>query len=288
MQHEALPSSDDVTIALHDYAPGSDAAPVLLAHATGFHGRCFDPVAAALGSSFHCWSIDFRGYGDSTLPTDWHVRWSAYGDDALVAARRAAHHAPVIAAGHSMGAAALVMAALREPHRFAALVLYEPIIFPAEYRLHDGPNPLAEGARRRRATFPSRDDAYRNYASKPPMNRFDPTALRAYVEHGFRDDEAGTVTLKCTPEHEARTYESGAIHETWEQLRDLAVPVWFVSGEPSPVPPASLVRPLAAHVSATSSVRCTLVEWPDLGHFGPLQDPDRFAALIADVARQVR
>lgn len=287
MHCHTLPSSDDVTIALHDYAPGSAAGSVLLAHATGFHGRCFDPVVTALGPDFHCWSLDFRGYGDSTLPHDWQVRWSAYGDDALVAARHAAHDAPVVAAGHSMGGAALVMAALREPQWFSALILYEPIIFPAEYRLHDGPNPLAEGARRRRTTFASRDEAFANYVGKPPLNVFHRDALRAYVDHGFRDDEAGTVTLKCAPEHEARTYESGAIHETWEELRNLAVPVWFVSGEPSPIPPASLVRPLAAHVQATAAVRCTLVEWTDLGHFGPMQDPGRFAALIADVAREV-
>ena len=286
MQTNSLPSTDDVTIALHDYAPASRATPVLLAHATGFHGRCFDPVVHHLGAGAHCMSLDFRGYGDATLPNDWSVRWAAYGDDALVAARFAARYAPVVAAGHSMGAAALVMAALREPHLFAALILYEPIIFPAEYRLHDGPNPLAEGARRRRSTFASRDEALANYAAKPPLNVFHPDALRAYVEFGFRDIDGG-VTLKCLPEHEARTYEAGAIHETWEQLGNLSMPVWMVSGEASAIPPASLVRPIAAEISRSPSARCTLVEWSDLGHFGPLQDPARFAALIADVAREV-
>jgi pimeloyl-ACP methyl ester carboxylesterase len=284
---QRLPSSDNVTIVLHDHAPESGAPPVLFAHATGFHGRCFDPVVHHLGSAFHCMSFDFRGYGDSTLPNDWSVRWSAYGDDALVAARYCAHRAPIIAAGHSMGAAALVMAALREPQLFAALILYEPIIFPAEYRLHDGPNPLAAGARRRRTTFPSRDEALANFATKPPLNVFHHDALHAYVEYGFRDDEHGTVTVKCSPEHEARTYESGAVHETWDQLGALTVPVWLVSGEPSDIPPASLVRPLAAELTRSSSAPCTLIEWADRGHFGPLEDPARFAALVADVARHV-
>jgi pimeloyl-ACP methyl ester carboxylesterase len=282
-----LPSSDGVTIALHDYDPHSVATPVLLAHATGFHGRCFDPVAAALDSAVHCMSMDFRGYGDATLPSDWLVRWSAYGDDALVGAQYAAATAPVIAAGHSMGAAALVMAALREPHLFAALVLYEPIIFPAEYRLHDGPNPLAEGARRRRTTFASRDEAYTNYATKPPLNVFHPDVLRAYVEFGFRDDPPHGVTLKCLAEHEARTYESGAIHDTWDRLGELTMPIWLVSGEASTIAPASLVRPLAEAISQAAATRCTLVEWGDLGHFGPMQDPARFASLITDVAREV-
>jgi pimeloyl-ACP methyl ester carboxylesterase len=93
--------------------------------------------------------------------------------------------------------------------------------------------------------------------------------------------------VKCLPEHEARTYESGAVHETWDELSALRVPVWLVSGEAGNVPPASLVKPLAAHISRCATTRCTLVEWPDLGHFGPLQDPARFADLIADVVREV-
>jgi pimeloyl-ACP methyl ester carboxylesterase len=33
--------------------------------------------------------------------------------------------------------------------------------------------------------------------------------------------------------------------------------------------------------------RATFVEWSDLGHFGPLEDPARFAKLIAEVAAGV-
>jgi pimeloyl-ACP methyl ester carboxylesterase len=115
---------------------------------------------------------------------------------------------------------------------------------------------------------------------------FHPAALRAFIDHGFRDDDGG-VTLKCLPEHEARTYEAGAIHETWEHLGELAMPVWLVSGEASTIPPASLVRPIAAEIARSPSARCTLVEWNDLGHFGPLQDPARFAGLITTVANEV-
>jgi pimeloyl-ACP methyl ester carboxylesterase len=61
----------------------------------------------------------------------------------------------------------------------------------------------------------------------------------------------------------------------------------MVSGEASTIPPASLVRPIAAEIARSPSTRCTLVEWSDLGHFGPMQDPARFAALIADVVREV-
>jgi len=244
----------------------------------------FDPVAEHLHASHHCYSFDYRGHGDSSLPQDWKANWSGYGDDALAVSRviTAAHSAtPIIGAGHSMGGAALVMAALRAPELFRALVLYEPIIFPPQVRVgvtNTGvPSPLANGARRRRSTFASYDEAIANYSSKPPLNVMRSDALRAYVMHGFRAQHDG-ISIKCSPEHEARTYEMGAIHETWNDLPKLRVPVWLVSGEVIPHTPGAIAALIANEVSGS-----TLVQWNDLGHFGPMQDPQRFAQLIAQV-----
>jgi len=278
------PSSEGVQLAVYDYAPVSTAVPVLLSHATGFHARVFDPVAEHLHASHHCYSFDYRGHGDSSLPQDWKANWSGYGDDALAVSRviTAAHSdTPIIGAGHSMGGAALVMAALRAPELFRALVLYEPIIFPPEVRVGitniGVPSPLANGARRRRSTFASYDEAIANYSSKPPLNVMRTDALRAYVMHGFRPQHDG-ISIKCSPEHEARTYEMGAIHETWNDLPKLRVPVWLVSGEVIPHTPGAIAALIANEVPGS-----TLVQWNDLGHFGPMQDPQRFAQLIAQV-----
>jgi pimeloyl-ACP methyl ester carboxylesterase len=173
------------------------------------------------------------------------------------------------------------MAALRAPELFRALVLYEPIIFPPQVRVgvtNTGvPSPLANGARRRRSTFASFDEAIANYSSKPPLNVMRSDALRAYVMHGFRAQHDG-ISIKCSPEHEARTYEMGAIHETWNDLPKLRVPVWLVSGEVIPHTPGAIAALIANEVSGS-----TLVQWNDLGHFGPMQDPQRFAQLIAQV-----
>lgn len=281
-----IASTDGVVVAVHDHDPESMLPSVVLAHASGFHGRCFDPVAEMLGASLHCLAIDLRGFGDTTVEPGWQVRWGAFGDDALAVARAAARTGPVIGAGHSLGGSALVMAALREPSWFRALVLYEPIIFPAVVRAHRGPNPLAEGARRRKRRFGSYAEALANFSSKPPMNAFSPAAVRAYVEHGFRPDGDG-VALKCDPEHEAQTYETGSVHDTWDQLAELRTPVWLVSGAVTPMSPSSFVEPLARAITEASPVRPTVVSWPDRGHFGPLEDPARFAALVRDVHRSL-
>jgi pimeloyl-ACP methyl ester carboxylesterase len=249
----------------------------------------FDPVAEQLHNSHHCYSFDYRGHGDSGLPQDWKANWNGYGDDALAIARvisatQVSVGQPatkIIGAGHSMGGAALVMAALRAPELFRALVLYEPIIFPPQVRVGSTnagiPSPLADGARRRRSTFASFDEAITNYSSKPPLNVMHPDALRAYVMHGFHAQHDG-ISIKCSPEHEARTYEMGAIHETWNDLPKLRVPVWLVSGEVIPHTPGAIAALIANEIPGS-----TLVQWTDLGHFGPMQDPQRFAQLIAQV-----
>lgn len=181
-----------------------------------------------------------------------------------------------------MGGAALVMAALRAPELFRALVLFEPIIFPPQARTGSDdsgiPSPLADGARRRRDTFASFDEATANYSSKPPLNVTHPDALRAYVLHGFAEQPDGSVLIKCSPKHEARTYEMGAVHDTWNDLPKLQVPVWLVSGAVNPHTPGAIAALIANEVPGS-----TLVQWDDLGHFGPMQDPLRFARLIADV-----
>jgi pimeloyl-ACP methyl ester carboxylesterase len=267
---------------VYDYAPGSTHGSVLFSHATGFHGRCFNSTAALLADSAHCYSFDYRGYGDATLPHDWKVTWGGYGDDAQVVAQLVARESgPSIAFGHSMGGAALVMAALREPELFRALVLFEPIIFPPMIRESGKagePSPLSQGARKRRATFASFEEAIANYSAKPPLNVFTPEVLDDYVRFGFNSNPDNTVSLKCQPEHEARTYESGALHETWNDLAKLRMPVWIVSGAMIPMSPAEFAKPLADAIPGS-----TFVQWEDLGHFGPMQDPQRIAQLITSI-----
>lgn len=260
---------------------------VMLSHATGFHGRCFDPVVESLHTDYECTSFDFRGYGDSNLPNDWPVAWQGYCDDALAITKSLQNKNQIIAVGHSMGATALVMAALIEPELFKALILYEPIIFPesmrnAQTKSHQ-PSPLAEGARRRRTTFASRDEAFANYSSKPPMNVFDEKSLRAYVDFGFNDvriaeTNENCVVLKCNPEHEARTYETGTSHETWEQLHLLRVPTWIVAGAVAAMQPSSWSELIAKKIPNSK-----FIQWPDAGHFGPMQQPARLADLVREI-----
>lgn len=281
-EHLVAPSSDGVEVHVHDL--GGCGPALLLSHATGFHGPCYLPIARRLRRRFHSFALDYRGHGLTARPPDWQVDWARYGDDATAAARAvAARHDParagLVGFGHSMGGAGLLMAAHRDPSRFRLIVAFEPIVFPPpdpSQPAHE--SGLVDGARRRRRTFDSFEHAYANFASKPPLDAFTDEALRCYVDHGFAPTDDGVV-LRCDPEHEARTFETGATHRTWDLLGEITTPVVVVAGAAGDAGPSAIAEGIAGQLP-----NATYVELTHLDHFGPMTHPDEIAELIASAA----
>lgn len=260
-------------LAVYDF--GGDGPDLVLAHATGFHARVWEPVARHLAVDFHCLAFDERAHGDSEPPPDGNFEWQAFATDALAVVDALGLSRP-FGAGHSCGGALLLLAEQAAPGTFDALWCYEPVIFPVDDPLERPlPNPLAEGARRRRASFPSKDLAYENFAAKPPFNRLAPDALRAYVEHGFVDAGDGTVTLACPGEHEASTYDAANRHTAFRHLADVQCPVTVACGEQTDAFGAGLLAPTVERLPSSR-----LEVLPGLTHFGPLEDPEAIARSI--------
>jgi pimeloyl-ACP methyl ester carboxylesterase len=181
---------------------------------------------------------------------------------------------PLYGVGHSMGGAALVLAELARPGRFAGLWLYEPIVFPPFEGVRPRTNPMASAARRRKAWFPDKAAALENYASKPPLGALHPDALAAYVDHGFRESEDGGVELKCSPETEGRIFEGGSGHKAFAGLGEIACPLIVAAGGDGQ-PPAQ-VAPIVADAARFGH----LDRFPQLSHFGPMEDPEAIAEFI--------
>ncbi len=268
-----LGSSDGVDIALHH--SGGSGPSVIFCHATGFHGRTWDPITEALGDRYDCWAIDFRGHGDSTLPEGTPLVWTGMSHDLGVAVDHIAQstgQAPSLAVGHSMGGAAIAMTELERPGTFSTVFLFEPILFPALTENMERRGSLSEGARRRRDVFESFDAAYERYASRPPLNNFDPRALRAYVDHGFRPIEGG-VKLKCAGSTEADVFDNSD-NRAYERLADIpTVTMIAVGGDdagPATIGPDITERLPNGVFHVDES----------LSHFGPMEEPDLFADLI--------
>lgn len=277
-----VPSTGGVTLAVHDFAVGgessrSERSPLLLCHATGFHGRVWEALADELPDR-RCIAPDFRGFGDSTGPTDGRFDWQGFADDVLAVIDHLALSG-LQAVGHSKGGAALLLAELARPGTFDRIVCFEPIVFPTDGTAAPTPagaNPMAEMARRRRETFDTYQAAIERFGAKPPLGSLRPDVLESYVRHGFRPNGEGQVTLKALREHEARTYEMSEGTGLFPRLGEIACPVLVAASGDGGAP--AVIAPRIAEGLPAGELRA----FPELGHFGPLEDPVAFAGVVRD------
>lgn len=276
------------------YHLGGAGDPVILAHANGFTGRCWAPMAEMLVPHFDVWALDMRGHGRSERdPSGEYRDWDDFaldvlaavdqlgaGDPADASAPTRAGARPWRAVGHSLGGNAVLRAESLRPGTFVALACYEPAVLPptpsGDDGAPDGSHRLAEGARRRRETFPSRAEARENFRAKGPFARFHPDALDAYLESGFVEEPDGSVRLACRREDEATIYRGALHNRTWDSLPGIGAPVTVLGGG-SPTDPVARIAPLVAG----RLPRGTYLAMPDLDHFGPMTAPAEVGRAVA-------
>ena len=266
-----IDSTKRARVALHDL--GGDGPSVLLTHANGFCGRMWQAAGRGLRPVAHCWALDFRGHGDSESAPDDGYGWDGFADDVL-AAVDAMHPTPRLAAGHSLGGAAILMAELARPGTFDRAWVYEPVTIPAYSLPREGVKALGEIARSRREFFDSRQAVYERYSSRPPFNLLDPEVLWAYLDHGFLELADGTVTMKCTRDVEATIFENPD-RSAFNRLGEIAAAITVATS--TDTDPPAMVAPQIADALPNA----TLETFEDLTHFGPFQDPSRIASSIA-------
>jgi pimeloyl-ACP methyl ester carboxylesterase len=253
---------------------GGSGPPLLMVHATGFHGMMWIPIADRLQDDFHCWSLDLRGHGDSGAPPDLDFAWGGFAQDIRTVVEALSLEKPR-AVGHSLGGAMLLMVEQQAPGTFSTIYAYEPAIcVPSSETGADG-SEAVDLALRRRARFPSRSVALANYAGKPPMDSFADEALALYVEHGFAEDGDGGVLLKCRPEYEAGAFRGFSATTIYAQLPEVRCPVVIASGSE---PGSNATDRNEIFVSRLPHGRGQ--ELMGLNHFGPQQSPARLADSI--------
>jgi pimeloyl-ACP methyl ester carboxylesterase len=274
------PKSGTVTLnglRLHSLDWGGDGEPIVLLHATGFLGRIYAPIAAALTRVGHVYSYDQRGHGDSSPAPDGEYTWQHTMDD-LEGFITAMGFRGVRAFGHSAGATAIGSLACERPDLISRAVLVEPVVFESPTAPELGwRNPLIEGTLKRRRVFESVDAMVQNFDRKPPFDTWDKAILRDYCEFGTRINSDGKRELKCKPEIEARFYETSHDFDGLGRILRAPVPLLVLFGEKSD----SLGITLAELIAARRT-QGRVVKVADTGHFMPMEKPADIAQMAID------
>ena len=172
-------------------------------HANGYPPACYEPLFDLLRSQYHVFGMTLRPLWPDSRPEDLR-NWNPLSDD-LLRFLDEQKTGPLIGMGHSIGAIVTLRAALREPERFRALVLLDPVLFlPSHirvwnlarmlglgYRLH----PLIAGALKRRRAFDNLDTVFRGYRSREVFRYLSDESLRAYIAGITRPREGGGYEL---------------------------------------------------------------------------------------------
>ncbi len=254
--------------------PGDGGArPVFFAHASSFHGRCWDQVVERL-PGVPCFAIDMRGHGRSDRPPP-PYSWLSFGED-VAAVTREMGITGALGVGHSKGGHAVINGADLNRGAFAGLLLVDPVVAPRErYGL---PPPTTEhGSARRRNQWSSWQEMDQRLATREPFSKWDRLVLQDYCEFGLLPRPGGDgFELACPPAIEALLYSGGAGEaDPYPAIHRLDLPVRVIrarvrdEGEVAAAMSTSTCVPdLASRFAHADDLYM-----PQYSHFIPMEDP---------------
>ena len=212
--------------------------PLHFLHANGYPPECYRPFLELLQTQYHVFGMLLRPLWKDSDPNDIHD-WEPFSDDLLKFL--ASQPTPVIGVGHSIGAIVTLRAALREPGKFRALILLDPVLFVpsrvigwkliSALGLGDRVHPLIRGTKKRRRAFDDLETVFRGYRSRNIFRYMSAENLRIYIEGITRPKADHTYELVYSPEWEAQIYRTALRDfDIWRDLPKLEVPTLFIRG----------------------------------------------------------
>ncbi len=223
-----------------------------------------------LAPDYHVLAPDL--YGAGRTPAWPHPAGPALADEAALiepALERAG--APLVLAGHSYGAAVALIAALAQPARVRALILYEPTLFAL---INPG------------GGFTSATDGIRHAveAACAALDRDEhDTAAGHFIDYWM----GGESWARMPPERRAPIAASIVHIRRWGQalfteptplnaFRQLSMPVLYLAGKRTTAAAQAVTGVLAPVLP-----HCQFIELDGLGHMGPVTHPERVNDAIA-------
>lgn len=292
-------AGDGVELMAYEWA--GDGPPLVFAHATSFHGRCWDEVIRWLPGQ-RAIAFDLRGHGRADVPSieggkDVYL-WEHVADD-IVAALHELGVSGAIGVGHSMGGHSVTLAQSKDAELFAGLLLVDPTITKsmgmpgAEADSESGGEQRRGGPHefvmRRRNEWKSTDEMFERFRGREPHSRWELAVLRDYCNFGLLPDEDGDgFHLACPPIVEATIYEMGR-HDLSSEAAKIELPVRILRAQPrDPSNPAAAF--------SGSPTTPDLVDWfpnaedfflPEYTHFIPMEAPALVASHVDELMGRV-
>ena len=253
---------------------GSGEAVVCL-HSNASASAQWRPLMDRLSSQFRIFAPDSLGAGKS--PAWPAIRSVSLSDEvALLVPVFALAGSPLSLVGHSYGGAVALMSALAHPQLVRALVLYEPTLF--SLLEEEAPGQAAANEIREVAA----DAAAAIDANKPSA------AAARFIDYWM-----GNGSWDAMPEsRQAVVAASMSNVGGWAQalfgnrtplqaFRELKIPVLYMVGAKSPSSSRGVARLLTEVLP-----NVTKIEFPELGHMGPITHPDLVNEAIAEFLEQ--
>ncbi len=267
-----MPTPDIDLPLLAPYFREAGAGPgVVCIHANASSSSQWRGLMAVLASHFHVLAPDTTGAAKGPV-------WPKDGPFGLQDEARLLEpvftHAkdPFALVGHSYGAAVALVAALRQPQRVRALVLYEPTLFSLVDASCTRPND-ADGIR---------DAVTRTVSALAAGDR------DAAAQH-FIDYWMGAGAWRATPQARRGAILASVVHVSgWadalfldatplSSFAALKMPVLLLTGAASPASAVAVAHQLAQVLPQLETVR-----FADIGHMGPITHPEIVNPVIQD------
>ena len=268
---------------------GGNGTPLHFLHANGYPPECYEPLLGLLQKQYHVFGMKLRPLWDGTKPDDLQD-WHPLSDDLLRfltdRASTTLSEERVIGVGHSIGGIVTLRAAMRDPKKFRAIVLLDPVLFIPSflvgwnilralgigYKVHR----LIAGTKKRRRTFDNLETVFRGYRSRPIFRYMSDDGLRAYIKGITQQKADGAYELVYSPEWEARIYLTGLRDfDLWRELPKLEVPTLIIRGAET-----DTFMEKAERLVTKKNPKIQVVTMKNATHILPLEHPQEVANII--------
>ena len=270
---------------------GDNEVPLHFLHANGYPPECYQPLLDLLKPHHHLFGMMLRPLWPQADMQE-IKNWIPFTDDLLQHLAEKGT-GPVVGVGHSIGATVTLRAAIRDPQKFRAIILLDPVLFVPSViaiwtllyvsglgkRFH----PRVAGALKRRKTFDDLETVFRSYRTRGVFKYMSDESLKQYIEGITRPNPNGGFELIFSPEWESHIYLTGLQDlDLWQALPKLRVPVLVIRGGES-----DTFLPKAAGLMKRKNPGIRVEVLEKSTHILPLEHPDKVFDIIENFLKEV-